>query len=120
MPQLGHADTRMIEKHYAHLAPSYVAQTIGRIFRGSVYPTRLRRLRSRALVAPVEIKSLFDNSTAAILVVGTFRLDTGSARAMAQILALDLYNASWSASSRFPQLSRTPRKRQFFSIIVSR
>jgi integrase len=26
--QLGHADTRMTAKHYAHLAPSYVAQTI--------------------------------------------------------------------------------------------
>jgi hypothetical protein len=26
--QLGHADTRMTEKHYAHLAPSHVAQTI--------------------------------------------------------------------------------------------
>jgi integrase len=26
--QLGHADTRMTEKHYAHLAPSYVAETI--------------------------------------------------------------------------------------------
>jgi integrase len=26
--QLGHADTRMTEKHYAHLAPSYVASTI--------------------------------------------------------------------------------------------
>jgi len=26
--QLGHADTRMTEKHYAHLAPSYVAYTI--------------------------------------------------------------------------------------------
>ncbi len=25
---LGHADTRMCEKHYAHLAPSYVAETI--------------------------------------------------------------------------------------------
>jgi len=25
--QLGHADTRMTEKHYAHLAPSYVADT---------------------------------------------------------------------------------------------
>ena len=25
---LGHADTRMCEKHYAHLAPSYVAQAI--------------------------------------------------------------------------------------------
>jgi hypothetical protein len=26
--QLGHADTRMTEKHYARLAPSYVADTI--------------------------------------------------------------------------------------------
>jgi integrase len=26
--QSGHADTRMTEKHYAHLAPSYVADTI--------------------------------------------------------------------------------------------
>jgi hypothetical protein len=26
--QLGHADTRMTERHYAHLAPNYVAQTI--------------------------------------------------------------------------------------------
>lgn len=27
---LGHTDTRMVEKHYAHLAPSYVADTIRR------------------------------------------------------------------------------------------
>lgn len=26
--QLGHADTRMTERHYAHLAPSYIADTI--------------------------------------------------------------------------------------------
>jgi integrase len=26
--QLGHSDTRMTEKHYAHIAPSYVADTI--------------------------------------------------------------------------------------------
>jgi integrase len=25
---LGHADTRMVEKHYGHLAPSYVAEAI--------------------------------------------------------------------------------------------
>ena len=31
--QLGHADTRMTEKHYAHLAPSYVADTIRAISR---------------------------------------------------------------------------------------
>jgi len=45
--QLGHADTRMTEKHYAHLAPSYVADTIranfpklGIIHEGSVTPLR--------------------------------------------------------------------------------
>jgi hypothetical protein len=26
--QLGHADTRITERHYAHLAPNYVADTI--------------------------------------------------------------------------------------------
>ncbi len=26
--QLGHADTRMTERHYAHLAPSYVADIV--------------------------------------------------------------------------------------------
>jgi integrase len=28
---LGHADTRMTEKHYAHLAPSYISETIRRL-----------------------------------------------------------------------------------------
>jgi integrase len=26
--QLGHADTRMTEKHYAHLAPNYIADVV--------------------------------------------------------------------------------------------
>jgi integrase len=26
--QLGHADTRMTERHYAHLSPNYVADTV--------------------------------------------------------------------------------------------
>ena len=30
--QLGHADTRMTERHYAHLAPSYVAETVRNSF----------------------------------------------------------------------------------------
>ena len=30
--QLGHADTRMTEKHYAHLAPNYAADTISGSF----------------------------------------------------------------------------------------
>jgi hypothetical protein len=28
--QPGHADTRMTERHYAHLAPSFVADTVRR------------------------------------------------------------------------------------------
>jgi integrase len=30
--QLGHTDTRMTERHYAHLGPSYVAETVRRTF----------------------------------------------------------------------------------------
>jgi integrase len=30
--QLGHSDTRMVEKHYAHLSPSYVADTVRAAF----------------------------------------------------------------------------------------
>jgi hypothetical protein len=30
--QLGHADTRMVEKYYGHLAPSYVAETVRAAF----------------------------------------------------------------------------------------
>jgi integrase len=28
--QLGHNDTRMTERHYAHLAPSYIGETTAR------------------------------------------------------------------------------------------
>jgi integrase len=30
--QLGHTDTRMVEKHYGHLSPSYVVDTIRAAF----------------------------------------------------------------------------------------
>ena len=30
--QLGHVDTRMTEKHYAHLSPSYVAEAVRQSF----------------------------------------------------------------------------------------
>jgi len=30
--QLGHSDTRMTERHYAHLAPSYVGNTVRAAF----------------------------------------------------------------------------------------
>jgi hypothetical protein len=52
--QLGHADTRMTEKHYAHLAPSYIAQTIRNNFPtlniwegGEIVPMRQVRAASR-------------------------------------------------------------------------
>lgn len=42
--QLGHADTRMTESHYAHLAPNYVADTIRKNFPPSDSPgTPVRR-----------------------------------------------------------------------------
>ena len=47
--QLGHADTRMVEKHYGHLAPDFVNQAIrtgapkfGFKIEGTVVPVVLR------------------------------------------------------------------------------
>lgn len=44
--QLGHEDTRMTEKHYAHLAPSYVADTVRAAFgdMGIVPKTNVKRI----------------------------------------------------------------------------
>ncbi len=51
--QLGHADTRMTEKHYAHLAPNYVATTVraalpdmGIVDKGNIAPLALGRRRN--------------------------------------------------------------------------
>jgi hypothetical protein len=30
--QLGHSDTRMVEKHYGHMSPSYLADTVRAAF----------------------------------------------------------------------------------------
>jgi hypothetical protein len=48
--QLGHADTRMTEKHYAHIAPNYVAQTIRENFPvlGLANSTQVISLRKRS------------------------------------------------------------------------
>jgi integrase len=45
--QLGHADTRMVEKHYGHLAPSYIADTVRAAFGplGIVTPSNVRGLK---------------------------------------------------------------------------
>jgi hypothetical protein len=45
--QLGHSDTRMTERHYAHLAPIYVADTIRANF------PRLTEAQGRTVV-PIE------------------------------------------------------------------
>jgi integrase len=48
--QLGHADTRMVEKHYGHLAPSYIADTVRAAFGtlGIVQPTNVAPLTKPA------------------------------------------------------------------------
>jgi len=53
--QLGHADTRMTERHYAHLSPSYVADTIranmpilGIVEKGNVAPIPGKKRAARA------------------------------------------------------------------------
>lgn len=44
---LGHADSRMTEKHYAHMAPNYVAETIRKFAPtfGTVEPTNIAAIR---------------------------------------------------------------------------
>jgi integrase len=48
--QLGHADTRMTEKHYAHLSPNYVADTIRANFPklGILEPSKIATLKPQA------------------------------------------------------------------------
>jgi len=90
--QLGHADTRMTEKHYAHLSPSYVAQTIRANFpvlnlaeESQVVPLR-RRIATWCIVStdlrplrPGEAKTATRNTgapvTIAILPVLATQLD---------------------------------------------
>jgi integrase len=50
--QLGHSDTRMVEKHYGHMAPSYVADTVRAAFDslGIVSPGKTTR-KARDLAA---------------------------------------------------------------------
>ena len=47
--QLGHADTRICEKHYAHLGPSYVADTVRAAFGelGIVEPDNVTTLKEK-------------------------------------------------------------------------
>jgi len=47
--QLGHSDTRMVEKHYGHLAPNYVADTVRQAFGslGIVEPTNVVPITAR-------------------------------------------------------------------------
>jgi integrase len=49
--QMGHADTRMTERHYAHLSPNYVAETIRASFPvlGIVAKPATRQIRPRSL-----------------------------------------------------------------------
>jgi integrase len=48
--QLGHSDTRMTERHYAHLAPSYIGETVRANFTslGIVEPTNVAPITRRS------------------------------------------------------------------------
>ena len=50
--QLGHADTRMVEKHDGHLSPSYVAETVRAAFGslGIVEPSNITSILPAASV----------------------------------------------------------------------
>ena len=47
--QLGHSDTRMTERHYAHLAPSYIGETVRANFSalGIVEPSNVAPIARR-------------------------------------------------------------------------
>jgi len=47
--QLGHSDTRMTEKHYAHLSPNYIAETVRAALPtfGLVDVTNIQSIRSK-------------------------------------------------------------------------
>ena len=49
--QLGHSDTRMVEKHYGHLSPGYVADTVRAAFGslGLVEPSNVVPIAAAAL-----------------------------------------------------------------------
>ena len=46
--QLGHSDTRMVERHYGHMLPSYLAETVRAAFGslGLVEPSNVVRIAS--------------------------------------------------------------------------
>ena len=48
--QLGHSDSQMVERHYGHLAPSYVADTVRAAFgtMGLVEPDNVTVIASKA------------------------------------------------------------------------
>jgi len=49
---LGHSDTRMVEKHYGHLAPSYVAETTRQYAPrfGTATPSNVKSLKTKATI----------------------------------------------------------------------
>ena len=53
---LGHADTRMVERHYGHLAPSYVRDVVRATALG------LEAGDERAAVVPLHARSVRSNS----------------------------------------------------------
>jgi integrase len=51
--QLGHSDTRMTERHYAHLSPSYVAETVRQSFGTLGIVPKAAVVALRGMVTPI-------------------------------------------------------------------
>ena len=49
---LGHSDARMVEKHYGHLAPSYVVETTRQYAPrfGTATPSNIKSLKTKATI----------------------------------------------------------------------
>lgn len=64
--QLGHADVRMVEKHYGHLAPSYIADTVRAAF-SAMGLTRAQVPSTNQPAAPADCVTGLKPETAALL-----------------------------------------------------
>jgi hypothetical protein len=62
---LGHVDTRMVEKHYGHLAPSFIADAIhaGAPRFAVLSDTAVAVIRKPAGATPKKTKAIYENTS---------------------------------------------------------
>ena len=60
--QLGHSDTRMVEKHYGHLSPGYVADTVRAAF-GTLGIVQLSNVAPMAAAQSISSRRGSENPT---------------------------------------------------------